>query len=479
MKTNHFVFSTIAFLGLAALSFSTARAQFADDALRFSSTGYGVGSRAQSMGGAYIGVADDYSATFWNPAGLAQMRRLEFTGGIINTNYSNDATFFGNTTSSTNSSTALDNIGFVFPVPTSRGSLVFAAGYNRVNNFTTGLAFSGFNNKSSIIQSIDTTYDQYDIPFQTYLRNSNGYTVLQNNLNQQGTVSERGSIGNWVFSGAIDVQKNLSFGLSINIMNGTYNYVRNYIEADSRNLYQNTDPNLPLDSLYLRFNKLYYDNTITSELSGINLMVGIMYRYEDILRIGLTMKTPTSITIHETYSNAGQSVFDDGVSYAQSNDSYNDYGVQSPWVFGAGASYSPIEGLLLSGQIEYTDWTQLQWTDNSYLESQNISLKQEFRSTLNYAVGGEFEIPKTDFRVRAGYSFKPSAFAGDPTSFGQTTFTAGAGVLLQDNVMFDVAAMFGSFKTFHNNYGDAALNLSRTDENISTTNIDFTVAYRF
>jgi hypothetical protein len=81
--------------------------------------------------------------------------------------------------------------------------------------------------------------------------------------------------------------------------------------------------------------------------------------------------------------------------------------------------------------------------------------------------------------VRAGYSFKPSAYVGDPSSFGQSTITAGAGVLLQDNVMVDVAAMFGSFKTYHNNYGDAALNLSRTDESISTTNIDLTISYRF
>ena len=62
------------------------------------------------------------------------------------------------------------------------------------------------------------------------------------------------------------------------------------------------------------------------------------------------------------------------------------------------------------------------------LKARITLLKQEFRSTLNYAVGGEFEIPKTEVRVRAGYSFKPSAYAGDPSSFGQTTITAGAGI---------------------------------------------------
>jgi len=33
----------------------------------------GLGSRALSMGGAYIGLADDWTASYWNPAGLAQL----------------------------------------------------------------------------------------------------------------------------------------------------------------------------------------------------------------------------------------------------------------------------------------------------------------------------------------------------------------------------------------------------------------------
>ena len=33
----------------------------------------GLGSRAQSMGGAFIGLADDWTAIYWNPAGLTQL----------------------------------------------------------------------------------------------------------------------------------------------------------------------------------------------------------------------------------------------------------------------------------------------------------------------------------------------------------------------------------------------------------------------
>lgn len=479
MKTRHDVFAFFSLLLLLVFQSLPAYAQYSDDALRFSSIGFGVGSRAIGMGGAYIGVADDYSAVFWNPAGLAQMRRLEFTGGIVNSSYKNNASFIGVTTNGKSSGTALDNLGFVFPFPTVQGSLVFALGYNRVTDFTSALSFNGFNDKSSILQSLDTTFDKYDLPFQTYLRNSNGYTPVQKNVNQGGEIREDGSIGNWAFSGAIDVEKDLSFGLSINIISGTYNYVRNYIEEDSHNLYQNGQSNLPVDSLYLRFNKFYYDNTITSELSGINVMFGLMYRYEDIARLGITIKTPSAIRIHETYSDAGQSVFDDGRSFQKSYDSYYDYGVQSPWVFGFGGSYSPIDGLLLAGAVEYTDWTQIAWIDNADLQKENISLKKNFRPTTNLAVGGEYEIPRTDFRVRAGYAYKPSAFEGDPSSYNQKIITGGAGVLLQNNVMFDVGAAIGSMKTFHNNYGSKAMSLSRTNETISTTRVTFTVSYRF
>jgi long-chain fatty acid transport protein len=38
----------------------------------------GVGTKANSMGGAFIGLADDYSAVYWNPAGLTQMKEQSF-----------------------------------------------------------------------------------------------------------------------------------------------------------------------------------------------------------------------------------------------------------------------------------------------------------------------------------------------------------------------------------------------------------------
>jgi long-subunit fatty acid transport protein len=487
MKTRHDVFAFFSIFLLLVFQSLPAYAQYADDALRFSSIGFGVGSRAIGMGGAYIGVADDYSAVFWNPAGLAQMRRLEFTGGIVNSSYKNDASFIGVTTNGKSSGTALDNLGFVFPFPTVQGSLVFALGYNRVTDFTSALSFNGFNDKSSILPSLYDSELKYDIPFWVGLEDTVGQINVKKNVNQQGEVREGGSIGNWAFGGAIDVEKNLSFGLTINVMSGTYTYVRNFVEEDTKNNYSDPRLSVPIDDAYLKFKKFYYDSNVSSEITGVNAKFGMMYRFEDIARVGATIRTPSAIVVHETFTDEGTSVFDDGYvptfqgkTYNHHlNDSYNDYGVQTPWVLGLGGSYSPIDGLLLAADVEYTDWTQIAWIDNADLQKENISLKKNFRPTMNLAVGGEYEIPGTDFRVRGGYAYKPSAFEGDPSSYNQKIMTAGAGVLLQNNVMFDVGAAVGSMKTFHNNYGSKAMSLSRTNETISTTHIAFTVSYRF
>ncbi|MBU0567282.1 hypothetical protein KJ693_09645 [bacterium] len=37
----------------------------------------GVGARALGMGGAFVGLADDASALYWNPAGTSQLNQKE------------------------------------------------------------------------------------------------------------------------------------------------------------------------------------------------------------------------------------------------------------------------------------------------------------------------------------------------------------------------------------------------------------------
>jgi long-subunit fatty acid transport protein len=467
--------------------FSLSYSQFEEDALRYSMGGIGVGSRALGMGNAYIGVSDDYSAVIWNPAGLAQLRRLEFTGGISSYGLTNDATFKSNKGSEDVSATSLDDIGFVFPFPTVKGSLVFAFGYNRVADYASVLSFEGYNSQSSIIPTLYDGDVEYDIPFNTFLTNSNGYTSVQNNVNQRGQVKEAGNLGQWSFAGAIDVEENISFGITLNVITGTYDYTRNYVEEDINNVYSNAQADLPKDSAYLRFNKFYHDRYISSEITGGGFTFGAMYRAERF-RVGLIAKTPSSVTIKETYHDEGESVFDPTGGWSNNDapsttwstpESPNEYGVSSPWTLGVGGSFYVIPELLLAADIEYIDWSQIEWTDNSTLEKDNPYLQSLFRATTNYRIGTEFDIPQTDVRIRGGYSLSPSPYQGDPSSFDQVLYTAGAGIFLQRNVVVDAAVGFGSYKTFRNQYRSSFPNSSRTDESISTTSVNVTLSYRF
>ena len=59
----------------------------------------GVGSKAIGMGGAFRGLADNWSAAYWNPAGLCQLSQSEFNfmGIAINPRpeYKPDITYNG------------------------------------------------------------------------------------------------------------------------------------------------------------------------------------------------------------------------------------------------------------------------------------------------------------------------------------------------------------------------------------------------
>ena len=78
MKTNSLKTGII--LILAILTLATPMAHAADDAgvpggfLRF-----GASARSLSLGNAVVGLSDDVATSYWNPAGLAQLRTMEIT----------------------------------------------------------------------------------------------------------------------------------------------------------------------------------------------------------------------------------------------------------------------------------------------------------------------------------------------------------------------------------------------------------------
>jgi long-subunit fatty acid transport protein len=474
----------ISFILIFVVCSSVTLAQFPEDALRFATPGLGVGARAIGMGGAYTGIANDYSALFWNPAGLAQIEHGEFSLGLSHLSYGNKSSYIGTTQSYTNNATQLNALGLVFPVPVRRGSLVFAFGYNRQSTFTTGVAFEAFNPTNSIIQTYNrdgspVSGNPSGIAWELYLadttRNAQNqlvyYSPIIGRVTQVGKVLEGGGLNNWSAGGAIDIARNVSVGLSLNYVTGTYTYDRTYKEQDNRNIYTS-----PVNGSPLQFDQFTQDDFVESDLSGFNAKLGLMYRVPDKFRLGIGVKTPTSLRVKESFGSTYKAFFDNGdiVSPDPTNQS-GEYDVLTPWVFSAGASIV-VRDLVLSGDVEYTDWTQLEFRNaNPDVIALNKDIKDLFRATANLRGGAEYDVKDLGVRLRGGFIYNTSPFRNDPSSFDQKYITAGLGILLSEDTMLDLTYARGWWKTFRYNYSGSPQLL----EDVTTNNFALTFSYRY
>jgi hypothetical protein len=77
MFSNYRKILSLLIFSLALIS-SYSFAQNANDALRLSEIGLGSNARALGMGNAYYALSDDFSASSFNPAGFALLKRMEF-----------------------------------------------------------------------------------------------------------------------------------------------------------------------------------------------------------------------------------------------------------------------------------------------------------------------------------------------------------------------------------------------------------------
>ena len=121
-----------------------ASAQNFNDALLLSEPGVYNGARPLGMGNSYVAVSDDYSSVFFNPAGLGLIKKFGLSASVNSNYFDNTTGFLGSNSNSSKNNINLNQFGFVFPVPTLKGSLVFSLGYNQIKDFNSIVEFDGF-----------------------------------------------------------------------------------------------------------------------------------------------------------------------------------------------------------------------------------------------------------------------------------------------------------------------------------------------
>ncbi|MCX6152299.1 MAG: hypothetical protein NTX22_17370 [Ignavibacteriales bacterium] len=482
MKRNIFYLITVFFISFFFFA-NEVKAQNSSDALRLSDFGLGFNARALGMGNAYTGLSDDFSAVFFNPAGLGLVKRMEFAGGLHYNKFNNNVTFFNNQTDYSTSATKLDQLSFVFPFPTIRGSFVVAAGYSREKEFNNAVSFKGYNGgNSSMIQSL---LGIGDVSYLLFLTDSTGNkTPINGRLNQEGTILSSGGIGKWAFSAAAEVAKEIYIGATLNLYSGTYKRTRDYYEDDIKNIYGTNVLTVPGDITTADFQTFYLNDVLNWDIAGWDAKVGFLHQVFSSnkfgARYGASIKFPTIYTIKESYIVNGRSDFGTGKSYIIEPplESNVEYDVTTPFVFTAGGSVN-YTGLFLNADISYIDYTQMEFTtglSERKMSDNNKDIKELFRGVANFNVGAEYTIPGVGVRVRGGFILNPSPYKGDPTDYDKKYITGGLGFLADETFSIDAAYAYGWWKDFGDNYGSG---VSRTNQEIKYHNAILTFSYRF
>jgi len=379
----------------------------------------GVSARAMGMGGAQIAASEDVTAVIYNPAALARIKKTEGQFGLNVMKRKVDTTLksslgTGRTSTETDFS-GIGTVGIAYPVPTERGSLVFALGYNRVKDFSGRLKVDGYN---------DYLYGD-----------------------QTGESIEDGSLGIISIAGAVDVSPYVSLGLSMDIWYGDYRRDNRMLLNDTSELYSQLDI-----------------TGVDDEISAWSIKPAILY-HKDNFRLGAYARLPMTFYIKE-YNYLEWYSREDGEYYKLYDnpdpesefvdDIYSDnmsYRIKAPMQMGLGLAWGTPGRSCLAFDIVYENWTQARLIYPSDYISEPNHFRDKYRSALNWRIGLEKKLPFFNSVGRIGYIHNPLSFKGprgneDETSPIRVTdernfITFGLGKEFDESFKMDIGYSYG------------------------------------
>ncbi len=374
---------------------------------------FGVGARSMGMGGASLGLADDFTALYWNPAGLAQIQKFEMFTSLSHNTATTDSYFADDETIGTSRSQLRPNsLGIVYPLYTRQGGAAVAFGYNRVQNFDFQTKIQGIGSDSGDVFS--------------------GLYVNETNRNS-------GGIGIWSFGASVYLSKNILIGGSMDYWNGDSLKELDTTATDTGNIRENL----------ARFS---YDDEIDRVYSGISGRVGVLANIVEEVSLGVTFVAPTELTVDEFWrqyeirynddNNEGESNAADG-SFA--------FDIEKPFEIGAGLAVKLLnKQLVFAGDIQLTDWQQTRYDPKPAEDIPDDFFEEFYATTIQVRVGAEYRIPEIDSYLRIGYFRDTIPFTDADIENERDFLTFGVGKIFEDSIKFDLAYMWGNWQQSRN-----------------------------
>jgi len=354
------------------------------------------GGKAMAMGGAFVAVADDLTAIYWNPAGLTQQENsgAEFASFMVN--YPGKSSKpLGNSATPGLTDFPIKQISPIEPAIfdsnkfDTNAFLPFIGGYKRLDE-TTVLGFGAY-----VSAGGGGKWESSVNVGQIEVRDINDNFIGILNSNTTGKIDAEYGIMLFNISGAKTLSDKLSLGLGLNFvyMQDQEKAVKSYSEN-------------PVGTYVSNYN-IQVDQKATGY--GYEATAGLLYKANDELNLGMVFRTGSTIKLDGTanYSQIGLGAMNGDGNYSTPYTENFRY----PMTIGVGASYLMTEKLKLSTQVDYLDYSTMKKNykyDNSlnsvFLDNDRNS---GWEDTIMIGLGIEYKCTD-NFSLLAGWQLEPS-----------------------------------------------------------------------
>ncbi|MFQ6032805.1 MAG: hypothetical protein ACE5K2_07785 [Candidatus Zixiibacteriota bacterium] len=130
-----------------------------------------------------------------------------------------------------------------------------------------------------------------------------------------------------------------------------------------------------------------------------------------------------------------------------------------------------FNNLILAGDLNYTDWTQMEYKRLDVKAEANRVIKDTYREVLRWHLGGEYLVPQIGTRFRIGYFQNPFPYESKWIKSDRHYFTGGVGFLIDQVMTVDLALVHGSWE--FNNFSTDLASKYTTNQFFLTTTYHF------
>ena len=331
-----------------------------------------IGPRALGMAGAQIGWVDDYTAIYWNPAGMVNLKDAQIAAfatdiipmGTYKFQYPEDNSMFNIDTETIINHYISPNL--MAYVPIMNGDLTIGIG-------------------AYVPAGLGAEW--------------NGEDLTDLNMPNTGPYDWMGKIAAFNISPAIAYKINdmFSVGAALNVYYGMFEMQR------------------PMDMYDMIEQQAGTDNMMDTQYKedgdgfGFGASLGLMVKPHEMFSLGVSFKTETNVAFSGDASLNGVATQNQELKTEYERD------LAWPMWIGGGIAFYPMENLTIAADINWSQWSKTQEKIETDYKDFPSAIKDsarvmhlEWEDCTQFRIGAQYELPEDMWAFRAGYYHDPA-----------------------------------------------------------------------